>query len=254
MSYFYFSYSGNKRFEVKHILELVKINLNDYDKIVEPFCGSFAFSIYLYDVLKLDVDYILNDNDKQLINLLMDIKKNNSDKYFDFCQSKSKVDKDEFIKIISEKDNKLLNYFYYNKIYNIHKGMYPMSRECKANKTKKHIITDEFLKRPQTYITNNDFKETLEKYKDDEKALLFLDPPYIGTCNSSYNDLYDNCADYIVFIVEYLKDCKCKVILSYNFCKIINYLFKDYNIIKYNHKYQTTKNKNVHCIITNIFS
>ena len=35
-------------------------------------------------------------------------------------------------------------------------------------------------------ITNLDYKDIFEFYKDDEEAFLFLDPPYLYSDNSNY--------------------------------------------------------------------
>lgn len=257
MSYFYFAYSGNKRSEVAQIIELTNLDLSKYKTIVEPFCGSFAFSIYVYDVLGYDVKYVLNDNDNMLIDFLKDIKVNGSDKYFNFCQSNLGISIDKYKKIISKKDTNLLNYFYYQKIYYINKGRYPFDRDraynIKCNKSKKHVICDKFLKRKNTIIHNDDFKDILDKYKNDKNALLFLDPPYVNMFNNHYKNCnyLDDTIDYIFIILDYLRVAKCKVILSYNYCKIIQFIFNGYIVSNYDHTYKVNKKKNVHCIISN---
>ncbi len=35
-------------------------------------------------------------------------------------------------------------------------------------------------------ITNQDWKEIMKQYKDNEKAFIYLDPPYLNSFNESY--------------------------------------------------------------------
>ena len=51
-SHFYISYAGNKRREMKEIEPF--IDLKGIKKIVEPFCGSSAFSFHIYDKINKD--------------------------------------------------------------------------------------------------------------------------------------------------------------------------------------------------------
>ena len=86
-------------------------------------------------------------------------------------------------------------------------------------------------------ITNKDWKEIMEKYKDDEKAFIYLDPPYMNSFNGNYdqyktsidndNIIIDNLKNYID-IICYIKNSKCKILFSINNNSITNYLYKDY--------------------------
>jgi site-specific DNA-adenine methylase len=66
-NHFFFSYSGNKRDEVETIHDALKNNLKNITTIIEPFCGSSAFSFYIASLYPGRVNYILNDNNKYLI-------------------------------------------------------------------------------------------------------------------------------------------------------------------------------------------
>ena len=66
-NHFIYSYNGNKRNEFKYLNTVID-DIDKYDTIIEPFCGSSAISFNIW--LKYpDKKYILNDNDKDLINL-----------------------------------------------------------------------------------------------------------------------------------------------------------------------------------------
>ncbi len=64
-NHFIFSYAGNKRNEFKYLNNIID-NIDNYDTIIEPFCGSSAISFNIW--LKYpNKKFIINDNDKDLI-------------------------------------------------------------------------------------------------------------------------------------------------------------------------------------------
>ena len=93
--------------------------------------------------------------------------------------------------------------------------------------------------------TNVNYKQVMEIYKDNDKALLFLDPPYLFSNNSSYIPQADDTdsTDIIIYILEYLRVCKCHVILIISDLKILRYLFKDFIKSDYTRVYQLTNKK-----------
>ena len=79
-NHFLISYAGNKRNECENIFNYCKflLNNNEIDTIVEPFCGSQAFSYYISTLYPKKFKYILNDNDiflKELYEIFKDDKK-----------------------------------------------------------------------------------------------------------------------------------------------------------------------------------
>ena len=67
-NHFLLPYSGNKRNEVENIYNTTKdiYKYEDIKTIVEPFCGSCAYSYYISTLYPKKYKYILNDNDKFL--------------------------------------------------------------------------------------------------------------------------------------------------------------------------------------------
>ena len=55
----------------------------------------------------------------------------------------------------------------------------------------------------------------------------------------------------VVDISEYLRVCKCKVMLVINKLNILSYLFSDYIKVEYEKIYQLGKKKAMHLIICN---
>ena len=65
-NHFFIPYFGNKRKETPLIYEKTKHELNDITTIIEPFCGSCAFSYYISLQHPKKYKYILNDNNKTI--------------------------------------------------------------------------------------------------------------------------------------------------------------------------------------------
>lgn len=52
------------------------------------------------------------------------------------------------------------------------------------------MLKNHFVNSENIIISNKCGIEIIEKYKDDDKALLFIDPPYLMACNDFYDDRY----------------------------------------------------------------
>ena len=92
-------------------------------------------------------------------------------------------------------------------------------------------------------FTNNDYINIFNQYKDDDKAFLFIDPPYLFSDNSGYfpqNEDKDMTA-IMLDTLELLKTAKCKIMLIINKLNILEYLFKDFIKGEYSKIYALTK-------------
>ena len=68
-NHFFFGYAGNKRNECETIYDEIKNKLDNITTIIEPFCGTSAFSYYLSLKCPKQFKYVLNDNNIFLIQL-----------------------------------------------------------------------------------------------------------------------------------------------------------------------------------------
>jgi len=93
-------------------------------------------------------------------------------------------------------------------------------------------------------IDNYDFEEFINIYGDQEKSLLFLDPPYYLEKQSK---LYGNNGDmHENFNHNQLYDLiktKKNWLITYNNCDYIRDLYKDYKILEVDWKYGMNKTK-----------
>jgi len=110
-------------------------------------------------------------------------------------------------------------------------GTYKIDCRYNSAKLKDYIvaINNNFSNRTVN-VTNKDFREIITAYKDQEDALLYLDPPYMRQGNTLYNQFmiekdYDDMANM-------LKECKCKWVLSHDDYKPFVKLFDGWTNIK----------------------
>ena len=265
-NHFYYSYCGNKRDEVEKLYTLLK--LDDVNIIVEPFCGTCAFSYYLSTRHPKKYKYILNDYNKLLTEILLIVKDEEKMNEFEekinhhvveINKLKNKDERKQYYSSI-KKLNTLDSYLLIHKYYTISPGL------CKLITNKAGDLTDykqfrfrdypiyNFLKNEDVEIFNLDAQIIYDEYKNNINALMFIDPPYLFTNNSFYNNGRINQGN--MYIYEYLSTndiCneKAKIYLILENIWINKLLFKN-NIIETNEKtYQPSKSKTSHITISN---
>jgi site-specific DNA-adenine methylase len=251
-NHFFIPYAGNKRQEVKKLYEEIKDNLEDITTIVEPFCGSSAFSYYISTLHPKKFNYVLNDSNPMLIELykvasdddkLQELinKLNGFTRYID-------NDKERYNEIV--KVNELPNWFYKNKIYNIRAGLFPPPSVFKKDfdfMKKSPIIS--FLKNENITFLNTDGVEVVKQYEDDNKTLIFLDPPYLNSCNDFYFEKGVNIYEYLYN--NNILSHNCYMLLCLEDIWIIRMLFNGFIKSSYGKTYENTHKKTRHLIISN---
>lgn len=253
-NHFLISYPGNKRKECEKIYEEIKYELNDIDVIVEPFCGSCAFSYYMSIKHPKKFKYVINDTNKMLIDLIELSKDENEfnifveklKELFDVTDTKEK-----YINVCKSAETDLLSYVYINKVYSIRAGLYPTNKVFKRESfdPMKNCPFLNFIRNENIEITNKDALEIYEGYNKNEKALIFLDPPYLNSCNDFYQDPKLNIYEYL--FNNDIDSQPCKILLCLEKNWIIQLLFKNKNMIEYDKKYQPSKKDTKHLIIKN---
>ena len=250
---FFINYVGNK---YKESIEINDINYDNYTTIIEPFCGSYGFSRYIYvfkDINK-DKKYILYDKDEELINFykhLQELKRNN--KLNDFMEEYNNINLYliENYKL-SNKSNRRIKgkpskEYINNNIKNeylkfmLYKNLF-MVGFSDVNLKGRHI-DEEFINMLDniTFI-NSDFKDINFNSYNQKKTLIYIDPPYLFDDNTSYkknnflnNEFYRKLLDTFY---------KYKIILVHSYNVLLNHIFKEYRYIIYNKKYGKKKDDN----------
>ena len=264
-NHFFMPYFGNKRSEVEKIYNEIKDDLlNDEIKIIiEPYCGSSAMSYYISTLHPKRFSYILNDNNKKLIELYKIAKSKKKLKEFEKrileIMTPYPTTKEEYIKIINE--NTIQAYYIKNKFYNIRPGIYPridgprskgfinMIKNQKIGLEEHPIIN--FIRNEKIKFSTDDAVDMIEKDINKTDRYYLIDPPYLCSNNSYYDNVNDT--DYNIYEFFYYKqnDIKFKFCFIINKNWIVNIIFKNFNKIEYDKKYQTTKKTVVHLMIKN---
>ncbi len=244
---FYFSYFGSKAKEMKIIRE--HVDFTGITHIVEPFCGSCAFSRHFFDE-GVDAVYHMNDIDLGLINLLKQIKSDGGSKKILNAIKKDIVKYDNVNDVVKNMSEHKIYGAYIKKLTMARFDKYRVISRCYDYT--KYRQTDDFVM--DANFTCDDYTKVFKKYRDDEKAFLFLDPPYLDSYNRGYySDRTDSLAQdgtrVFIEIMEYLKVCKCKVLMIINKNSITDYLYSDWIVGEYDKLYQSTKRQAKHLII-----
>jgi site-specific DNA-adenine methylase len=252
-NHFFIPYFGNKRTEVEALYNEVKDKLDDIETIIEPFCGTSAFSYYLSLKHPGKFKYILNDNNEHLIKLYETAKQpeeleNLITTLKDFSTD---LTKEKYNNIV--KDDKFENWIYKNKHYNIRPGLYPSGDRPISN----HFFDDmkktpiiNFLRNEDITFINGDGIDLINQYKDDDKSLIFLDPPYMMATNDYYIDSKINVYEYL--FNNKISEMNALVLLCLEDIWIIKMLFNNFIKFTYNKKYGCNqKKKTTHVIISN---
>ena len=250
-NHFFISYAGNKRNEVDEIFDYIKDKLDCINIIVEPFCGTSAFSYYLSLLYPKKFKYILNDNNKYLIelyNIAKDEIKYN--KLIEDLNLLTKdIDKEKYNKIV--KEDTLNGWTIKNKIYTIRAGLYPLEETKKKRdfESFRTIPIINFLRTENIEFSNIDGIEIIKKYESNPNALIFIDPPYLLTCNDFYKNPNVNIYEYLNS--NNIDNNKSFTILVLEDNWIIKLLFKNNIKRTYDKIYQTTKKHTSHLLISN---
>jgi 16S rRNA G966 N2-methylase RsmD len=252
-------YYGNKKQEIKHFEEYLP-NDDEIKTVVEPFAGSFALSrMKYYDYYKHSIH--INDNSEE-VKEVYDLIKNKHDDLLRFVE--------DFNNFMNQQDQQRIDKSLYNEFFDKIDYLSPRSKQFLKNSYSVRGVTKKFninfnYENLNDYLNNirityDDYRVTCERYRKDKLAFLFFDPPYLDSFNQKYDqfgnnntndkNIVDNTYVYI-YLHEYIKKCKCKVMIIINKNSITDFLFKKYIKHEYAKTYQATKRKTVHLVITN---
>jgi site-specific DNA-adenine methylase len=254
-------YPGNKRSEYKYFKHIIN---TDYDIIIEPFCGSSAISFNLWkENGGKDKIYYLNDNDRILISFYNLIKSEEPEKILnELNKILTRIPDKETFRIEYKKKNKTIyEELFFKKYYCMSEGIYPSDR-CKNNFkfNKEQLLFFQFIKSQNVIISNKEWIDIFEEYKNNEKALFMFDPPYLNSYNVSYklNESYKvNINVYKYFYENNINDYKSHIVFILEDTWIIQLLFNANIKTTYDKSYSCgnlrncNKRKTTHIIISN---
>ena len=127
------------------------------------------------------------------------------------------------------KSCKLSGYILGHKYYKLRSFCFPLNELNRFNKKLDLSIAPiyDFLKNANIELYNEDANKIIDD-NDNEQPPIFLDPPYIASCNNFYStDTGENiCNIYEKLYYYKLKNCKSKIII----CHENNWLFSLYSL------------------------
>lgn len=244
-------YPGGKTRACKTLENIMKehFNISDFDNLISPFFGGGSFEFHIQNNYQLNI--IANDKFTPLYNFWY-ISKNDKDKLCDELTKKiDMIDKDSFTSLrkqIMEEKNILkqsVMYFIINRCSfsgaTLSGGF---SQEASKNRfTKSSIERIKKLNLCKFNIFNLDFEDFINTHQD-EKNLIFLDPPYYlenaSTLYGKNGDMHDT--------FDHIKLHKCLLtkknwFMTYNNSEFIKNLYKDFKIIETSWSYGMNKSK-----------
>ena len=254
-NHFLYSYVGNKKDETVDIIEA--INFNEIKNIIEPFCGSSAISYNIWLKYGDKFKYFLNDYDENLINIYKLLKEKDAEEIEnEINKIKDEIKtKDDWTKKVNEykQTKNIFLYIFFTKYSAMGRlGFYRLKMpkiKLKITDEQKNFI--KFIKEPYVEITNNDWLDVFNKYKDDKKSLFIFDPPYMFSENGFYLSKKSHNNVYEYFYKNSLK-IKSNIYFILENVWINEAIFKNFKNIKtYKKMYELSKKNTEHIIYYN---
>jgi DNA adenine methylase len=208
-----FCRQGNK---YKHLHSIIPL-IPEHHVYIEPFVGSGAV---FWNKPKAEKN-ILNDMDKELIQFYKNLK-----------TVKPKLVEFDFWKTPKTKLDKILHYK--------QKVCGGFNKRDVSNKIYRHFNVPNYIKSIQKYqdalqdviLDNKDYKQIIKKY-DSKDSFFFIDPPYENTDKTFYKGNSINYHE----LNNLLENLNGKFILTINDSPNIRDIFKQFNLKKYEVKF-----------------
>lgn len=244
MSRFYFPYAGNKRKEWARVA--ARVGPASYDVIAEPFAGSAAVSLEAAAAARAagrQLAVSLNDADAELVAFLRAVAAEGSAPFFEYVNARlTRADYD------AEQAAAGPRAWFYRRRVTRQWGRKGAPAEFRAYaRTARQAETDAVLAAAE--ISCGDWLAHAERFADNPRALVFLDPPYFASHNRDYAAFAGpswredgTCADatqVYVDIADFLARARCGVVLITNANAVMRRLYGAWAVDEYDHDYAT---------------
>jgi DNA adenine methylase len=242
-------YPGGKTRACDKLETILKehFDIKKFNSIVSPFFGGGSFEFYIQNNYKLNI--IANDKFAPLYNFWKTCKLDKNNLVEELTKKIDLIDKNEFSNLrkkIMNENNELNQSIMYYIINRCSFSGATLSGGFSLEASKKRFTLSSINKIKNLNLTsfdiyNLDFEEFIN---NNTGNLIFLDPPYYLEKSSK---LYGNNGDmHDTFDHNRLYNCLSKTknwLMTYNNCKFIKELYKDYKIIETSWSYGMNKSK-----------
>lgn len=226
-------------------------NITDFTNIVSPFFGGGSFEFHVQNTYGLNI--VANDKFTPLYNFWKKCKTNNASLTTKLYEKVDQISKEDFMdlreKIMDEPNDleQAIMYFIINRCSfsgaTLSGGF--SQQAAKKRFTKSSVDRVGKLDLSKFTIHNQDFQDFIEQHLvSSDQDLMFLDPPYYLEKGSKLygknGDMHDN------FQHDKLYEClknRENWIMTYNNCKYIRDMYKDFKIIDASWSYGMNKSK-----------
>ena len=161
----------------------------------------------------------------------------------------NKINKEEYNKIV--KNNDTYSIFLKKKYFCIREGLWPNGNKKFNNIDLKKYPIYNFFKNANIKYLKGDAIELINKEKNNKDNIIFLDPPYINTCNIYY-DYKSGGNIYEYLFNNNINKYKCLLIGVFEYNWMIKLLFKKNIILEYDKLYKMSKKQTKHLYISNV--
>lgn len=239
---------GNKKNDIKYFKKYLPL---DVETVIEPFAGTFAVIRMIYNDPKYKKH--INDLDMEWINVLTESqeKYEEIEKFFMLKLWKTGDKKEKLYEAIDQSNFSVSLKSAMKKHFSMHGAIKGPPQKCKYGDVAKLFKS--------CNVTSDDGIEVMNQYVNDETAFIFVDPPYFDSFNNNYktkmkinNQLKNDYSAIYLKLLEFLKICKCKVLFTINSTALIEYIFKDFIIDKYQKIYGSSLRETILVIGSNI--
>lgn len=233
-------YPGGKSKLKKHFIHLFP-KAEEIDEFIDLFVGGGSITLYACEQGYKNI--IANDINTNLINL----HRGNVD--YDLIQTifNSSIEDKKIAFQEAKNKNDATNYFIVNKMSfsGLQKSTFSKGSAISNAVNSSYLRLKqmhEIFKKQCVKILNLDYKEI----QATDNSFIFADPPYF---KNSKQELYEGTHDTFNHLefYNYITSKNCKWLITYDDCKEIREMYKDYKIIGFEQKYTMTNTNSKKC-------